>query len=44
VPTVGFGPGREEDAHIVDERLELKSLTAARQGYRGIIDAVLSGK
>jgi len=44
VPTVGFGPGREEDAHIVDERLELKSLTAARQGYRGIIDAVLSAK
>ncbi len=43
VPTIGFGPGREEDAHIVDERLELKSLIAAMQGYRGIIDAVLSG-
>jgi len=42
VPTTGFGPGREEDAHIVDERLELKSLIAAMQGYRGIIDAVLS--
>jgi len=43
VPTVGFGPGKEEDAHVVDERLELRSLIAARQGYRGIIDAVLSG-
>ena len=42
VPTVGFGPGREEDAHIVDEHLELKSLIAAKKGYRGIIDAVLS--
>jgi len=44
VPTIGFGPGREEDAHIVDERLELKSLIAAMQGYHGIIDAVLSDK
>lgn len=41
IPTVGFGPGREEDAHIVDERLELRALITAERGYRGIIEAVL---
>jgi len=43
VPTVGFGPGREEDAHTVDERLDLRALIAAKQGYCGIIENVLSG-
>ncbi len=42
VPTVGFGPSGEEDAHTVDEHLELQSLIAAERGYRGIIDAILS--
>jgi putative selenium metabolism hydrolase len=41
VPTVGFGPGREEDAHVVDERLSLKDLERAAGGYRGIVMAVL---
>ena len=41
VPTLGFGPGREEDAHVVDERLEIAALIAAERGYRGIIEAVL---
>jgi acetylornithine deacetylase/succinyl-diaminopimelate desuccinylase-like protein len=41
VPTIGFGPGREEDAHVVDERLEIAALIAAERGYRGIIEAVL---
>ena len=41
IPTVGFGPGREEDAHIVDEQLELGALFAAERGYRGIINSVL---
>jgi len=44
VPTVGFGPGREEDAHVVEERLELKALITAKRGYRGIIDTVLSNE
>jgi len=44
VPTVGFGPGREEDAHTVDERLDLRALIAAKQGYCGIIESVLSGE
>ena len=43
VPTVGFGPGREQDAHVIDERLAVEDLMAAERGYRGIIDAVLGG-
>jgi putative selenium metabolism hydrolase len=41
IPTVGFGPARETDAHMVDERLKLGDLTAAARGYQGIICAVL---
>lgn len=41
VPTIGFGPAKESDAHIVDERLLLSDLFAAAQGYQGIIEAVL---
>ena len=42
VPTVGFGPASEGDAHIVDERLTLAQLIGAAQGYVGIIQAVLA--
>jgi putative selenium metabolism hydrolase len=41
VPTVGFGPAAETDAHMVDERLKLDDLEAAARGYRGIIEATL---
>ena len=41
VPTVGFGPGTEADAHVVDERLSLESLEKVAVGYEGIIQAVL---
>jgi putative selenium metabolism hydrolase len=41
VPTVGFGPATEGDAHVVDERLRLDDLFAAARGYYGIIQAVL---
>jgi putative selenium metabolism hydrolase len=41
VPTIGFGPATEADAHVVDERLEIESLIAAAAGYRGIIEATL---
>jgi putative selenium metabolism hydrolase len=44
VPTVGFGPAQEEDAHVVDERLRLEELEAAARGYAGIILAVLGGE
>jgi acetylornithine deacetylase/succinyl-diaminopimelate desuccinylase-like protein len=42
VPTIGFGPGAEGDAHIVDERLSLEALETASRGYAAIIEAVLS--
>jgi putative selenium metabolism hydrolase len=43
VPTIGFGPGREQDAHVIDEALSLEELTVAERGYRGIITSVLGG-
>jgi putative selenium metabolism hydrolase len=33
LPTIGFGPGREEDAHIADESCTLEQLWGAAQGY-----------
>jgi acetylornithine deacetylase/succinyl-diaminopimelate desuccinylase-like protein len=41
VPTVGFGPAGEADAHVVDERLCIDDLEAAARGYQGILAAVL---
>lgn len=41
VPTVGFGPAQEGDAHVINERLRLPDLIAAARGYAGIIAAVL---
>jgi len=41
VPTIGFGPAEETDAHRVDERLRLDDLEAAARGYAGIIEGVL---
>jgi putative selenium metabolism hydrolase len=41
VPTVGFGPAQETDAHRVNESLELQQLLAAARGYRGILEEVL---
>jgi acetylornithine deacetylase/succinyl-diaminopimelate desuccinylase-like protein len=41
VPTVGFGPARETDAHLVDERLKLDDLEDAARGYAGMIRAIL---
>jgi putative selenium metabolism hydrolase len=42
VPTVGFGPATEADAHVVDEHLSIDDLLAAARGYQSIIEAVLS--
>ncbi len=44
VPTIGFGPAAEGDAHVVDERLELRALHKAAAGYLGIIEATLTSK
>lgn len=40
LPTVGFGIGREEDAHTVDESISLSDLHTAVAGYQGIIKSV----
>jgi len=43
VPTIGFGPGAEGDAHVVDEKLSLDDLEKTARGYLGIINSVLAG-
>jgi putative selenium metabolism hydrolase len=43
VPTIGFGPAGEGDAHVVDERLAITDLLAAAAGYWGIVEALLGG-
>lgn len=41
IPTVGFGPATEADAHVINEKLKLDDLTAAAQGYRAIAQRIL---
>jgi acetylornithine deacetylase/succinyl-diaminopimelate desuccinylase-like protein len=41
VPTIGFGPAIEGDAHMVDERVGIEALETAVRGYQGIIMATL---
>ena len=41
VPTIGFGPSREEMAHVVDEYIEIDELLASARGYQCIIKRVL---
>jgi putative selenium metabolism hydrolase len=36
IPTIGYGPGREEEAHIVDEYLDLEQLYTAADGYAAL--------
>ncbi len=43
VPTIGFGPSQESQAHVVDEYVEVDQLWKALQGYRHICQALLSG-
>ncbi|OIQ09894.1 succinyl-diaminopimelate desuccinylase [Moorella thermoacetica] len=42
VPTIGFGPSREELAHVVDEYIELEQLWAAATGYYALAGALLA--
>lgn len=42
VPTIGFGPGYEDQAHVVDEYLEVEQLLTAARGYLAIGEQVLS--
>jgi acetylornithine deacetylase/succinyl-diaminopimelate desuccinylase-like protein len=41
VPTIGFGPATEADAHVIDERLAVADLLAAARGYAAIVESVL---
>jgi putative selenium metabolism hydrolase len=41
IPTIGFGPAQESDAHIINERLKLDDLLAAARGYKAISESVL---
>jgi putative selenium metabolism hydrolase len=43
IPTLVFGPSREELVHVLDEYVELDQLTRACRGYYGIAAAVLGG-
>lgn len=42
VPTIGYGPGYEAMAHVVDEHLELAELLRAARGYGAIASAILA--
>lgn len=42
VPTIGFGPATEADAHIIDERLRIDDLLAAARGYGAIMAAMVA--
>ncbi len=42
VPTVGFGIGREEEAHTVDEYVTLEKLFRGTRGYTGIVSELLT--
>lgn len=37
VPTIGFGPSTEGQAHVIDEYLELDQLIAVARGYQAIM-------
>ncbi|MDF2569561.1 MAG: peptidase [Sporomusa sp.] len=41
IPTIGFGPGREDGAHVVDENIEIEQLKCAAVGYQAIAYQVL---
>ena len=40
IPTIGYGPGREAEAHIIDEFLDLDQLVAAAEGYQALAVAL----
>ena len=41
IPTIGFGPGSEGSAHIVDEFISLNDLKKAAVGYQRMIESIL---
>jgi putative selenium metabolism hydrolase len=42
VPTVGYGPSAEGQAHVIDEYIELAQLVGAARGYGAIMETLCS--
>ena len=42
LPTIGYGLGKETDAHTINESISIDELQQAAQGYQAIIQNVLS--
>lgn len=42
VPTVGYGPGSADQAHVVDEHVPLREVESAVNGYRTVVEALLA--
>ena len=42
IPTIGFGPGNESDAHINNESLKVNDIERAYDGYIYLIQSILS--
>jgi putative selenium metabolism hydrolase len=40
IPTIGFGPGAETDAHTVNEHLKIAEIERAADGYAALITAI----
>jgi acetylornithine deacetylase/succinyl-diaminopimelate desuccinylase-like protein len=40
IPTIGFGPCAESQAHVADEYIEIAQLEGAAKGYYHLIDAL----
>ncbi|TVR75980.1 MAG: YgeY family selenium metabolism-linked hydrolase [Sphaerobacteraceae bacterium] len=43
IPTLGYGPGSEEQAHRVDEYVEIEQLVRAAQGYAALARGLGAG-
>jgi putative selenium metabolism hydrolase len=41
IPTIGYGPGHEDQAHTVDEHIALADLELGARGYAAILSALL---
>ncbi|MFG1955784.1 YgeY family selenium metabolism-linked hydrolase [Micromonospora sp. NPDC048830] len=41
IPTIGYGPGEEDQPHTVDESIALADLHAGARGYAAIVSALL---
>jgi putative selenium metabolism hydrolase len=41
IPTIGYGPGHEDQAHKVDEYIDLDDLQLGARGYAAILTALL---